>query len=1673
MKTKNYYWSALVGICCLTACSVHELDVTQPFAQPPKEGEVMTFNAFFEENDPETRTTAVEKEDGITVEHWWSPDDAINVFYGDMQNLPGSKFTADAQANSQTTTFTGSINAFIGVTDEGSPQTIHYWATYPYSEDNRSDGNSALMTMPARQEIPVGTWDPASDLYVAKSKGLNLYFYLVGGGIRFEVAKSEISKIEFRSIGNEPLAGTVRVVFGNDGKPQVSEVVSGASSVIEVTPKGSPCFLPGEHYYVNFLHGTLSQGFTATFYNEEGIAAAPVTFSGEVVFQRKVFRPIPAVDGNLSFTIPATEIWYKTKDGRDLAWNSSSPCYNQFITSEERGGWKILTKPSSDAGTIETIPDQLFMGQTTLTQVILPSAATSLGASAFEGCTSLETVSIPDAVQTIGSRAFYGCSSLKKIRFPEQWSLASEAADVFTGCSWLQLVTGGNTTSDHHGIVVNGVFLHFAGRGLREYVMPAGEGITEVGESAFKDFGSLRSLVVSEGVRMIGDYAFFGMYNLQYLELPTTVTDLGTRLTSGCRQLEEIFIKAKSRTPTPTDAETFDGDSGCPIYVPYGGILYDYQTGQEWNSSHALSRFKEKVYTIHFKTIDRSLTFSENQLACFKNGNGAPADFVGQSEYQRTTDIYYNGVLVEQVEADLIFGEPVTLIAKGAIVGQARLTSLTIPECVQDVSQGAIAQNQDLRYIKGKFASSDEHALITENGTMVAFTSAYSGSSYTVPEGVTALGEGVFSGSLMSSIALPSSLTTIGESAFVNSKNLRMIDVPEGVSQIGTMPFSRCDKLLEVRFHSLTPPHGDPMYGAGNTGSTPVAIVPVSALGTYKAKWPSRKIAPDTGVIYYQTSDQSDLGLSTDPNVKTNLELAGCQLVKTGYNTAGGYGFIAFDKELKYVVEDMFRPRDDYHSELMTSIVLPSNLQGIDAGAFNYCSGLTSIEIPETVYSVADRAFDHCTNLTTFEGATASEDGKCLILTRKDGSKTVRELAYFLYSGLTGSYSFPEGIDYVNCKVAATSWRPGYELEYMIFPEGLTRFYQSSDFSDNTNLKGIVFPNSLTRIDQFTSFDGCTSLESLTIPANVTYIWKEAFKDCSGLQRIIVEGTVPAEIGSSVFDGSTCPIFVPAGTSGIYKQSWPQYENRIQEGGTLFEATTVRSYADAEEFLASALGQKIIESGIVKDIRYDAGEKKVTIECKSVLDRMPLFFQHSSDVSRVKVPIEIRVFDNAPFADMPRLQAFESIYATDDQRCLVTSDKKLVGFAPYGLSSYEIPDDVLHIDDEAFSRVALTSITFPSNTQLVSIGNKAFAGSSVYRVDLPDKLRDMGWGAFMECPNLEEVRFGTGMEVIPNKAFSSCQQLQVVWFTSGQKSVSTRAFYDCPELTTVSGITSSVKTIYHCAFQGSRITAFDLSSVEGIYDYAFKDCTRLSDIGSGFSSSLDEIGMGAFENCSMLVIPAIPESVKIIGERAFYGTKLPEPRLFIPRTVQKIGSYAFSHCTGTAELRFGNRFGDHVKMGDGVFSESGFDTVLMSGAGVDDDTEVGAFSGLHSLPKYTFYGCTKLTEVQLPVGEVTRIKSYAFENCSSLTSIDLPEDYGELGQNVFKGCTSLSTIIFRYTNYVVQGNDLDYGVQYDQHPAAGLQYLTQDFTVYVPSKWLDEYKRHTHWMTIADHFVGM
>ena len=71
--------------------------------------------------------------------------------------------------------------------------------------------------------------------------------------------------------------------------------------------------------------------------------------------------------------------------------------------------------------------------------------------------------------------------------------------------------------------------------------------------------------------------------------------------------------------------------------------------------------------------------------------------------------------------------------------------------------------------------------------------------SYTVPEGVTEIGESAFEhAAALKEIALPETLTKIGEWAFSDCAALETVTVPGGVKQIGYGAFSYCTSLREA-----------------------------------------------------------------------------------------------------------------------------------------------------------------------------------------------------------------------------------------------------------------------------------------------------------------------------------------------------------------------------------------------------------------------------------------------------------------------------------------------------------------------------------------------------------------------------------------------------------------------------------------------------------------------------------------------------------------------------------------------------------------------------------------------------------------------------------------------------------------------------------------------------------
>ena len=68
-----------------------------------------------------------------------------------------------------------------------------------------------------------------------------------------------------------------------------------------------------------------------------------------------------------------------------------------------------------------------FARCTSLTNVTIPEGVTHIGNRAFDSCTSLKSVTIPEGVTHIGNRAFWDCTSLKSVSLPASLTVCDQA----------------------------------------------------------------------------------------------------------------------------------------------------------------------------------------------------------------------------------------------------------------------------------------------------------------------------------------------------------------------------------------------------------------------------------------------------------------------------------------------------------------------------------------------------------------------------------------------------------------------------------------------------------------------------------------------------------------------------------------------------------------------------------------------------------------------------------------------------------------------------------------------------------------------------------------------------------------------------------------------------------------------------------------------------------------------------------------------------------------------------------------------------------------------------------------------------------------------------------------------------------------------------------------------
>ncbi len=171
-----------------------------------------------------------------------------------------------------------------------------------------------------------------------------------------------------------------------------------------------------------------------------------------------------------------------------------------------------------------------------ITTVVVEEGITELGTMTFYNFTALTSITLPSTLQTIAGGtanygAFRGCTALKSITFPE--GLTTIEAMAFRGCTALEHIKLPNTLTT----LGTNAFQECTGIKSVTY----GTGMTSTGSNAFRDCENLENIIFSSTITKVDSYSFYNT-RLTSVEIPDTITSIGTRAFANCKFLSKVTV---------------------------------------------------------------------------------------------------------------------------------------------------------------------------------------------------------------------------------------------------------------------------------------------------------------------------------------------------------------------------------------------------------------------------------------------------------------------------------------------------------------------------------------------------------------------------------------------------------------------------------------------------------------------------------------------------------------------------------------------------------------------------------------------------------------------------------------------------------------------------------------------------------------------------------------------------------------------------------------------------------------------------------------------------------------------------------------------------------------------------------------------------------------------------
>ena len=175
-----------------------------------------------------------------------------------------------------------------------------------------------------------------------------------------------------------------------------------------------------------------------------------------------------------------------------------------------------------------------FVGDNTITSIVIPEGVETIGAFAFANLTALTEITLPSTLKMIDQGAFYGCTKLTKVNGIENVKFINQHA--FYGCSLT-----GELKLDNAAAIADYAF----GTGaISDYYENK-----DTGEAGWitREAGKnqLTSVILSKKTQSVGAYAFVGATKLESVTFNAEKMQLGMCAFADCRALKEITLNAQ------------------------------------------------------------------------------------------------------------------------------------------------------------------------------------------------------------------------------------------------------------------------------------------------------------------------------------------------------------------------------------------------------------------------------------------------------------------------------------------------------------------------------------------------------------------------------------------------------------------------------------------------------------------------------------------------------------------------------------------------------------------------------------------------------------------------------------------------------------------------------------------------------------------------------------------------------------------------------------------------------------------------------------------------------------------------------------------------------------------------------------------------------------------------